>query len=390
VGLSFGGGPGLNFFKLEILNLFVFVVAFSLSAFLGVVSIAWSHRLKMLDYPGHRKLHKHPTPVLGGVGIFLSFWLTIGLGFLLVFALDKKWIPSKGLLQIGWLKEIFQGVVFLSPEILKIFFGSLVIVIVGFLDDKFHWSPTRKFFGQCLAVAILLSTNFRIDLVSQWPFFDYWVTFLWVVLIINAFNFIDSVDGHCAGVAFISCMTFFWLVQIIKQPLDGLFLIALAGALLGFLIHNSKPAKIFLGDNGSLFVGYMLAAFTLLNQYHEVKTNFATTLIPVLMFGVPIYDTLSVVVVRLFRGIPPWRGDRNHFAHRLVKIGMSERVAVLFSYFITFIIGFLVILTTQVEFFGAVLLGLIYLSLIAVIAIMEFYITKGVYIKFGRLGRVKK
>jgi UDP-GlcNAc:undecaprenyl-phosphate GlcNAc-1-phosphate transferase len=161
--------------------------------------------------------------------------------------------------------------------------------------------------------------------------------------------------------------------QILDQTLLGLFLAAFAGALFGFLPHNFKPAKIFLGDNGSLFIGYMMAAFTLLGRYQIPHGTYATLFIPVLIFCVPIYDTVSVIVVRLSRGINPWEGDRNHFAHRLVKIGMSDKVAVIFSYFIAFTTGHIAVLTTQVNLFGAVLIAIIFISILGVIAFLEYY-----------------
>jgi UDP-GlcNAc:undecaprenyl-phosphate GlcNAc-1-phosphate transferase len=145
---------------------------------------------------------------------------------------------------------------------------------------------------------------------------------------------------------------------------------------LGLLIHNFKPAKIYAGDNGSLFIGYMMAAFTLLGTYRSHSGTYITSFIPILIFGVPIYDTLSVIVVRLARGIPPWRGDRNHFAHRLVKIGMSDKVAVIFSYFIQSTTGLVAVLMTQVTLLGAVLIGFVFVLIIGVVAFLEFYTTE--------------
>ncbi len=364
-----------SFSFIMILNGAVFGSSLILSYLLGFFCIHLSYRFECLDNPSEIKNHQKPIPFLGGVSVFFSFWIVIFFGIWVANVFDQKVDFLAGA------QQILSGVIYLTPKILSIFLGGLVILLVGFFDDRFRWSPLQKMLGQILAVAILMSTGLRIDLVINLGAWGYLATFVWALLIINAFNFIDSLDGHCAGIALISSLIFFWVVQIIHQPLGGLLLITFAGALAGFLIHNFKPAKIFLGDNGSLFVGYMMAAFTLLCRYHRPTASFATSFIPVLIFGVPIYDTLSVVVVRLWRGIPPWQGDRNHFAHRLVKIGMSEKVAVLFSYFVAFTIGNVAILSTQVNFFGAIIIGVIFVSVLLVIAFMEFYVTKGLHIE---------
>jgi len=306
-------------------------------------------------------------PFLGGVSIFIAFWCVVFGGLLTTHIF-------KGAYQrFDFFSHVPIGILDLSPKIVGIFIGSLIILGVGLLDDKFRWSPVRKLTGQVLAAGILMGLGLTINLFSDLGVLGYGITFVWILLIINAFNFIDSLDGHCTGIALISSVMFFWMTQIMEQPMVGVFLITFAGALIGFLPHNFKPAKIFLGDNGSLFVGYIMAAFTLLCRYQAPRSSFATLFIPVLIFGVPIYDMLSVIAVRFARGSAPWEGDRNHFAHRLVKIGMSDKIAVIFSYFVAFTIGHIAVLTTQVDYFGAVLIGIIFLSMIGLIAFLEYY-----------------
>ncbi len=352
---------------LAIFNIAAFGAAALLAYFFTFFLINLSHRFNFLDYPVGRKIHKKPIPFLGGMGIFMSFWFVVLAGMVVVSVFGKSFVVGPSI------QNIVNGMITLIPKVTGIFLGGLLINLIGLLDDKFNLSPGRKFLGQITATFILMGLGLTINLFSQLGPIGYLITFIWILLIINAFNFIDSLDGHCVGVAFISSVMFFWITQILDQPLVGLFLATFAGALLGFFPHNFKPAKIFLGDNGSLFIGYMMAAFTLLCHYQAPHTNYVTIFIPILIFGVPIYDTISVILVRLVRGIAPWEGDRNHFAHRLVKMGMSERVAVIFSYFITFTIGHIAILTTQVNLFGAVLVGIIFMSVIGVIAFLEFY-----------------
>jgi len=355
---------------IAILNTLAFCLTALLSYYFTFYLIKLSRHLDFLDYPAGIKAHKVPMPFLGGVGTFVSFWFAVFLAIVFAFSTHQNFSYSDPM------AGIISGTISLAPKVGGIFAGSLVILLVGLFDDKFKWRPARKLFGQMIATFVLMGLGFTINIFEGLGPLGYFITFVWVLLIINAFNFIDSLDGHCAGIALISTLMFFWLTQIIAQPIVGFFLVTFAGALAGFLPHNFKPAKIFLGDNGSLFIGYMLAAFTLLCSYQVEHATYVTTFIPVLIFGVPIYDTLSVIVVRLARGVVPWQGDRNHFAHRLVKIGMSERTAVIFSYFIATTIGLVAILTTQVSAFGAVIIGLLFVCIIGVVAFLEFYTTE--------------
>lgn len=349
-----------------------YTMAFMLSALLSSeltqAAIRLCYRIGFFDLPSDRKAHKNPTPPLGGGALFISFWTTVALGLAFGFMMRP------GLLEVQILQTLALSIGGLLPKILGIFAGSLVIFLVGLWDDRYGLSPALKLAGQCAAAAILMSIGLTINLFSELGPIGYLITFVWILLIINAFNFIDSVDGHCTGIALISCTTFFFIVQILQQPVVGFFVIILAGSLYGFLPHNFKPAKIFLGDNGSLFIGYMMAALTLLCSYQTVPPSRVTTLIPLLMFGVPIYDTLSVVVVRLFRGIAPWEGDRNHFAHRLARLGMSEKISVIFSYFVAVTLGLIALLLTQVHTrLGTLIIGLLFFSIIGIVAALEYY-----------------
>jgi len=359
---------------ISFLNLTVFMFAAFLTYVLTLFFIQISYRFDLLDYPVGRKIHKKPTPFLGGVGVFISFWFVIFLGLSLAYFFNEKMSPDQTV------RAFFSWALYLTPKVIWIFVGSLLLLCVGLFDDKFRWSPVQKLAGQVVATVILMRLGLTINLLSSLGALGYLVTFIWILLIINAFNFIDSLDGHCAGIALISSVVFFCITQIINQPLVGLFLVTFSGAMVGFFPHNFKPARIFLGDNGSLFIGYIMAAFTLLCRFQAPETSYVAAFAPLLVFGVPIYDTLSVVLARFLRGMPPWEGDRNHFAHRLVKIGMGERVAVIFSYFIALTLGLVAILTTQVTFFGALLIGLIFFSIIGVIAFLEFYVAQRIRI----------
>lgn len=333
-----------------------FLAAFVLCYCLTPLFISAGHSLKLLDYPHDRKSHPRPTSFLGGGGIFLCFWIVYGL--LYFFLMHSDIAVSHNTLR----------------KMIGVFSGALIIFTLGFLDDKFELSPVIKLLGQGAAAFLLMQSGLMVNLLAWLDGLGYVATFVWILLIMNAFNFIDSVDGHCAGIALISCFVFYGISTIVYQPVLGAVSLIMAGAILGFMPYNWKPARIFLGDNGSMFIGYMMAAMTLLFSYRTSQYSIVTPFIPIFMFGVPIYDTVSVVMVRIFRGIPPWKGDRNHFAHRLVRLGMGEKIAVLVSYFIAFTLGLVALLSTQVDTsLGKGIILCLFVSVIGIIALLEYY-----------------
>ncbi len=353
------------------LELILFFLCASISFVATRIGVKVSFKFNLLDYPTGRKAHLSPMPFLGGTAIFIAFWSVVFSGMALAAAFGNRFPHHPNV------DRLMVSVLSIAPKIVGIFAGSLVILGVGLSDDKSGWTPVKKLAGQVVATLLLMRLGLTINLVSDLGWLGYVITFVWVLMLINAFNFIDSLDGHCAGVAGISTAVLFAITQIIDQPMVGLFLIAFLGSIAGFFPWNFKSARIFLGDNGSLFIGYMLAAFTLLCKYSSPSVSYVTVFIPVLVFGVPIYDAASVIIVRLWRGIAPWKGDRNHFAHRLVKMGMSDKAAVVFSYFIATTTGFVAVLTTQITTpLGALLIGLIFLSVLGVIAFLEYYAAK--------------
>lgn len=350
------------------LQLSVFVFSALLSSVLSPLFIRLSQRTAFLDYPGERKNHERPTPCLGGAVVFISFWTTILLAFISAILLRSQ------LSELGHVASIITGSFTLIPKLSLIFTGGFIILAIGLFDDRLTLSPWIKLVGQSLAAVLLLSADLTIQLFQASGFFGYLITFAWILLMLNAFNFIDSLDGHCAGIALVSSMVFFWLVQIINQPVVAFFIIIFAGALFGFMPFNFKPARMFLGDNGSLFIGYVLAAVTLLCTYQSSRQLFITSMIPLFMFGIPIYDTLSVLAVRLIRGTAPWKGDRNHFAHRLSRLGMSDKIAVVFSYFTAFTLGLVSILATQIQStLGAIVISVLFMFILGIVASLEYY-----------------
>ncbi len=217
------------------------IVAFALTAFLSYTLAPWlirfAYQAGLLDRPSERKRHLKPVPFLGGLTIFISFWTVIALGLfgasLISESLAAEW-------RLPWI------IADISPWIHKIvgvFLGSLVVLVVGLLDDRFSLSPFIKFLGQSAAAIILLKIGLQVNLVEDLGWFGYLITYTWIVLLMNAFNFIDSIDGHCLGVALISGIIFFFLTQIIDQQAVALLVITFVCALLGFFTYNLKTAR---------------------------------------------------------------------------------------------------------------------------------------------------
>ncbi len=299
-------------------------------------------RIKAVDVPRDgRRMHNHPIPRMGGLAIFLGFILSVVL-----------FLP---------LNEQLRGMLL----------GSVVIVILGIFDDIFALPAKPKFLIQIGAALIAVGTGSRIYFLSNFNIFSptpFWelgwlsvpISVLWVVGITNAVNLIDGLDGLACGVSTISSMTFLVIALIVSEPDVAILTAALAGACIGFLPYNMNPAKIFMGDTGSTFLGFILACTSIqgLFKFYAV-ISFA---VPFLMLGLPIFDTAFAILRRLAKGQSPMHPDRGHIHHRLIDMGFSQKQAVAMLYIISAILGLsAVILTTN----GAVKAMLFLLALCA-------------------------
>ena len=266
-----------------------------------------------------RQVHESPLPRLGGVAIFLAFSLSMSvwLGLSLIFP------------------RLVDG---LAPTtLLRIYVPSCLIFCLGIYDDLYGAGPYLKFAVQAIAAAMLFAGGMRIlglpVLFGQhtlpW-FIGLLLTVLWVVAITNAFNLIDGLDGLAAGSALFSTMVFFVVSLVNHSWLGSLMSVTLAGAILGFLRFNFNPATIFLGDSGSLFIGFMLSALALAGA--QKAPTFVAVAIPVVSFGLPILETLLSVLRRLISGRPIFTADREHIHHKLLQMGFSHRQVVIVLY----------------------------------------------------------
>jgi UDP-GlcNAc:undecaprenyl-phosphate GlcNAc-1-phosphate transferase len=237
----------------------------------------------------------------------------------------------------AFLQEAFR----VQSKLVAVLAGAALAFAVGLLDDILgtRFPVGAKAAGQVAAALVLVAADIRTSfLPTDW--LNSVVTVLWVVGITNAFNLLDNMDGLCAGVAFVASSVLLVNAWLLGEFFITLILVAFMGSLVGFLGYNKNPASIFLGDCGSLFIGYVLASLTLLERYvSHASSSYFPVLMPVLVLAVPILDTTTVVVIRLREGRPIYVGDRRHLSHRLVDLGLSQKAAVLVIYLLTFCLG---------------------------------------------------
>lgn len=328
--------------------MFPALVSFGLAYALVPLCRRISLSVDWMDRPGEHKAHAEPTPLLGGLATFLAVWLTL-----------------VTILYQGWLQ--------LGTQLKGIFLGSSLILLMGLADDKFGLPPIVKFLTQVGSALVLLVYGVSVTLFLGSNFITALITVLWVVGITNSFNLLDNMDGLAPGVAAISALIF-GIISIRQGDLETFFLsMTLFGALLAFLRFNFHPAEIFLGDAGSGFLGFFLSALAVAANYIEhSQLPHLPIISPLLIFSVPLFDTFSVMAIRVMEGRSIWDADNRHFSHRLVNLGLSEPAAVLVIYFLTFTVGSLAILLGRVGLYDGALLLLHAVAIFALIILLEY------------------
>jgi len=291
----------------------------------------WCVRTGLVDDPGHRKIHDSPIPLAGGFAVLTGILLP-----LLVAGLVLAFIPAVsakfGSLSYGFGKR--------AGQLAAIGFGAIGMTLLGWLDDRHELRPGPKFAGQFAIAGLVAWSGVRITLFVPNELFSYAVTILWILTVVNAFNFMDNMNGLCAGLGLIGA----WLFAI-GAAADGQYLVALialltSGALLGFLPHNFPHARAFLGDAGSHLIGFLLAVLAILpNFYTPEPPRRPAVIAPLLVLAGPLGDLAWVVLLRWRMGKPFYLGDTNHLSHRLVRAGLSKTRAVLVIWLLAAVIG---------------------------------------------------
>ena len=293
-------------------------------------------RVGAMDNPNARKVHHGAVPRLGGLGIYIGFLASV------LYSLP------------------------LSTEVVGLLMGSAVIIAVGVWDDICQIPAKVKLLGQVLAAVVLVACGVRVDWVLN-PFGDYIylsafisvpLTILWVVGFTNMVNLIDGLDGLAAGVSSIAAVSVALIAYQMGQWNSVAITVAMAGAAIGFLQYNFNPAKIFMGDTGSMFLGYTLAAVSIMGVMKTAAT--VALVVPVIALGLPIMDTALAIVRRKLSGVPIFAPDRGHLHHRLLDSGLSQKQVVLLMYAITAFLGMIALLVVHLNVvFGAVVVGVV-------------------------------
>lgn len=326
--------------------------SFITSAILTSVVRAAAIRWNFVDNPGDRKVHVEPKPLLGGVAIVVSFYLVIGIGV----------AAALGAAGFGWDWAQLNVVSFLGDDVLRklvgIFAGGLVIFVLGLIDDIRVLNPERKLIGQIVASVLLVGCGIRLDMFIDNVWITGAVTVFWVIMMTNSLNFLDNMDGLCGGISVIAAFSFFLCALPHGESFVCALLMIFAGSVAGFLFHNLNPARIFMGDAGAMFCGYILATVAILTTYYtpDSESTRAVVVAPLLALSVPIFDTLSTVFIRWRRGESIMKGDKRHFSHRLVFLGMTQHQAVEFIFLVAAVNGLGAALLNQVNEMGAIII----------------------------------
>lgn len=282
--------------------------------------------LDVLNMPSEDRWHRQPIALLGGIAIFVSFAAAL-------------------LLRVE-----------LSREVVVILLGGGVIFVLGLLDDLFGTHSRIKFAVQLLVAFAVVYFGVA-SRILPYNWMNISLTVLWIVGLTNALNLLDNMDGLSSGVTTIAALAIFALSLYAGHPGVALLCLALAGSCLGFLRYNFNPAKIFMGDCGSLFLGYMLATLTVLGGWQHKSPVVASFLSPALILGVPIFDTTLVIILRFVHKRMPWQGGKDHSSHRLVHILRgSEKGAVLILYGVGALAGGLGLVVAKLSSLAAVLI----------------------------------
>jgi UDP-GlcNAc:undecaprenyl-phosphate/decaprenyl-phosphate GlcNAc-1-phosphate transferase len=350
-----------------------FVVSFIAVGFVR----KWAQRLGLMDKPGHRKVHTTPIPLGGGLGIWAGVVVTLGVGTLGVF------LASNSSTIAGYLPESvgqhLDGMKSKMLEIWVIVGCGTVLALLGLMDDRKGikwWLRLGIEFG--VAGFCVYFQGLQLTAFINMPWLTSLLSVLWIVALINSFNMLDNMDGLSSGVAII-CTTLLAIMLLTNpnqfnqpQVFVALMMLVLVGAMLGFLCHNWPPAKIFMGDAGSYFIGFWIAVGTLLATYTGYRGGQPhAVLIPLIILAIPLYDMVSVIIIRLSEGRSPFEGDKRHFSHRLVDMGMTKKQAVLTIYLATAACSVSALLLPRVDWIGAGIIVVGTLLILGLVRVLE-------------------
>jgi len=313
--------------------LVIFLVSICLSLVLTPLAGRIGERFGAMDRPNDRKVHEVPTPRTGGIAVFLAFFLTL--------AVCRMFQTDVSRLLI------------INSEATSFILGAFIVFTVGVWDDFARLNPRIKLLFQVLAATVAFAGGLEIEnfhalgFSVNFGFFSYFVTVFWFLLLINAVNLVDGLDGLAGGIVMFASMVMVAMGIMEGNLMHAVLFMALAGSILGFLKYNFAPARIFLGDGGSYFLGYAVAGLAVMES---AKTPVGVALVlPLIALGIPVFDTLLAPVRRFLIGRKIFQPDKRHFHHRLLQMGLSRRKAVLFIYALTVLLSLVGLITINVR-----------------------------------------
>lgn len=351
----------------------ILALTFALTVIFVPMSIKLAHKIGAIDIPKDgRRVHTRPIPRIGGVAIFASITISALIasfsGLLHKGAINR----NTGIATLDWNMDIFLDGQMVP--ILGVVLGGTIIFAVGLIDDIFDMNAKLKLLGQIAAASFVYAIGVRIEFVSNFlgngvtdlsSIICYLVTVIWIVAITNTINLVDGLDGLAAGVVGIAALCIAYVGYIFGYYLGAFPMIAIAGASLGFLVFNFYPAKTFMGDCGSQYLGFMLASFSILGTVKSATV--VAVLIPGLALCLPILDTLMAIVRRAANKQSIFAADKEHIHHRLLKTGMGQRRTVICLYGICGVMGTAAVLMSRelyVESLGLLAVVLMYVYVV--------------------------
>lgn len=338
----------INYIQLMFASFIALITTFFIT--FPLKKLAW--KWQILDHPEKRKLHQHITPRMGGLAIFIG---------------------------------AAAGVAYLRPEhihLTAVSVGAMIIVLTGLLDDRYNIRPIVKLSGQLLAALVLISSGLVIEKVTlpflgmvELGFLAIPITLVWVVGITNAINLIDGLDGLATGVSTIA-LTVFFIMSLVDLRIFAAYLsIILIGANLGFIYHNFYPAKIYMGDTGSNFLGYMIAVISMLGLFKNIAL--LGFVIPIIILAVPIFDTLFAVLRRLKNKQHVMKPDNKHIHYQLLRAGLTHKQSVLVLYAFSMLFGVLAIVFARASIDIVLIVSVIVFILIHLLAELAGLVMNG-------------
>jgi len=294
----------------------VLILSVVVSALLTPLCIYFSNKYGYLDNPSERKLHTRPVPYGGGVAIFSS--LSVIIFILFICAKGGYFLPPE------LPSFIDLNVLLKDKRALSFLFGAVAIFILGFIDDIYDIPAKVKLFFQFVIIsAVIHFSSMTLSFFIHIPLVAFLGTLFWIVLITNAFNLLDNMDGLCGGVSVVTLIIYFVLTITYQQNLVSLLTLIVSAPVLVFLYFNKPPARVYLGDAGSLLLGFLVAILSVMSTYYRESQHLSTYFTPLLILAIPLYDVTTVMLIRYKNKKPFFQADKNHFSHRLLNLGMT-------------------------------------------------------------------